>query len=161
VDHDGGQSCSACTTCLRDFSDATTVEAPAPQVLPHLRDDQYGLCDGDDIHDIIDRISAIDTQDRWLAKARDGLLHGSKLAALWIDRQLRETRHASLREVFRSELQLGTNIVRHPEFAEGVRALLIDKDRNPAWAYARSRDVPPEVLDGFFTAAVAGESPSP
>jgi hypothetical protein len=54
--------------------------------------------------------------------------------------------------VFRSELQLGTNIVRHPEFAEGVRALLIDKDRNPAWAYARSRDVPPEVLDGFFTA---------
>jgi enoyl-CoA hydratase/carnithine racemase len=142
---------SACTTCCATSAMRSTVEAPAPQVQPHLQTIN-GLCDGDDIHDIIDRISAIDTQDRWLAKARDGLLHGSKLAALWIDRQLRETRHASLREVFRSELQLGTNIVRHPEFAEGVRALLIDKDRNPAWAYARSRDVPPEVLDGFFTA---------
>jgi enoyl-CoA hydratase/carnithine racemase len=150
-DHDTAANHQRLHHLLRDFSDATTVEAPAPQVLPHLQTIN-GLCDGDDIHDIIDRISAIDTQDRWLAKARDGLLHGSKLAALWIDRQLRETRHASLREVFRSELQLGTNIVRHPEFAEGVRALLIDKDRNPAWAYARSRDVPPEVLDGFFTA---------
>jgi hypothetical protein len=77
--------------------------------------------------------------------------HGSKLAALWIDRQLYRTRHASLREVFQSELQLGTNIVRHPEFAEGVRALLIDKDRNPAWAYASSRDVPTTLLESFFT----------
>ena len=48
--------------------------------------------------------------------------------------------------------QLATNVVRHPEFAEGVRALLIDKDRNPAWQYQRSRDVPAEVLEGFFTA---------
>lgn len=136
---------------LRDFSDRPGAEVPPAQVLPHL-DTINALCDGDDIHDIIDRITGLETQDRWLAKARDGLAHGSPLAALWIDRQLRETRHASLREVFQCELQLGTNIVRHPEFAEGVRALLIDKDRNPAWTYASSREVPAAVLERFFTA---------
>lgn len=139
---------------LRGFSErsvAGEVEIPGGQVQPHL-DTINSLCDGDDIHDVIDRITGIETEDKWLAKARDGLARGSKLAALWIDRQLFETRHASLREVFIAELRLGTNIMRHPEFAEGVRALLIDKDRNPAWSYANSRDVPADVLESFFTA---------
>jgi hypothetical protein len=51
-----------------------------------------------------------------------------------------------------AELVLATNIMRYPEFAEGVRALLIDKDRNPAWRYKSTREVPPEVLDSFFQA---------
>lgn len=136
---------------LRGFSESANREMPVAQVEPHLPVIN-ALCDGDDIHDVIDRITAVETEDRWLAKARDGLLYGSKLAALWIDRQLFETRHSSLREVFQQELQLGTNIMRHSEFAEGVRALLIDKDRSPAWAYADSRAVPIEVLDQFFAA---------
>lgn len=135
---------------LRELSAAAPLHAPEPQLLPHLTTIN-ALCDGDDIHDVIDRITALQTDDKWLARARDGLRHGSKLAALWIDRQLWETRHCSLREVFQSELQLGTNIMRHPEFAEGVRALLIDKDRNPAWSYASSRDVPAALLEQFFT----------
>ena len=57
-----------------------------------------------------------------------------------------------MREVFQSEIQLATNIVRHPEFAEGVRALLIDKDRKPVWQYPCSRDIPADVIDGFFEA---------
>ena len=60
-------------------------------------------------------------------------------------------RHASLKEIFQAEIQLVTNIVRHPEFAEGVRALLIDKDRSPSWQYASTREVPQEVLATFFT----------
>ncbi|MEM1191572.1 MAG: enoyl-CoA hydratase/isomerase family protein [Pseudomonadota bacterium] len=136
---------------LHEAGERPEAELPAGQVQPHLAT-VNALCDGDDVHDVIDRILALETEDKWLARARDGLAHGSKLAALWIDRQLWETRHASLREVFQSELQLGTNIVRHPEFAEGVRALLIDKDRNPSWSFANSRDVPEDLLDGFFRA---------
>jgi enoyl-CoA hydratase/carnithine racemase len=136
---------------LREFSESGDVALPAAQVEPHLATIN-SLCDGDDIHDVIDRILSLDSEDRWLSKARDGLAYGSKLAALWIDRQLTETRLCSLREVFQSEVQLGTNIMRHPEFAEGVRALLIDKDRSPAWSYADSRSVPEAELEQFFTA---------
>ncbi|MDP5053900.1 MAG: enoyl-CoA hydratase/isomerase family protein, partial [Congregibacter sp.] len=130
---------------LRSFSENTRIDLPPAQVESHLTAIN-ALCDGDDIHDVIDRITGLETEDRWLAKARDGLIYGSKLAALWIDRQLFETRHSSLKQVFQQEVQLGTNIMRHPEFAEGVRALLIDKDRDPAWAYSDSRAVPAQLV---------------
>ena len=136
---------------LRPFAEQSVGQCPGGQVEPHLASIN-ALCDGDSVHEIIDNITTQQTNDPWLSKARDSLAHGSKLAALWIDRQLVETRHASLREVFRAEIQLATNIIRHPEFAEGVRALLIDKDRNPAWQFTASRDVPADVLDSFFEA---------
>ncbi|MFT6956695.1 MAG: enoyl-CoA hydratase/carnithine racemase [Halieaceae bacterium] len=135
---------------LRPFAQQSIGAWPAGQVEPHIATIN-ALCDGDDIHEIIDNIVGQTTEDPWLSKARNGLTHGSSLAARWIHQQLRVTRHMSLREVYLAEIQLVTNIVRHPEFAEGVRALLIDKDRNPAWCYSTSRDVTDEVLAPFFT----------
>ncbi len=136
---------------LRSFAEQSIGSCPAGQVEPHMGTIQR-LCDGDDVHQVIDNILAQQTDDPWLAKARDSLAYASKLAALWTERQLWETRHASLREVFQAELKLATNIMRHPEFAEGVRALLLDKDRQPAWLFPASRDVPAALLDEFFTA---------
>lgn len=136
---------------LRPFAGLSHAHTPAAQVEPHLATINT-LCDGDDAHAIIDNIVSLQTDDTWLAKGSESLAHGSPLAALWISRQLREMRLASLRECFQSEILLVTNIVRHPEFTEGVRALLIDKDRNPAWQYPVSRAVPPAVLDSFFSA---------
>ncbi len=136
---------------LRPFAEQSIGSCPAGQVEPHMGTIAR-LCDGDNVHQIIDNITAQQTDDQWLARARDGLAQGSRLAALWIERQLHETRHASLKEVFQAEIQLATNVVRYPEFAEGVRALLIDKDRNPAWQYSASRDVPEELMEQFFTA---------
>lgn len=136
---------------LRPFCEQSLERCPAGQVEPHMNTIAR-LCDGDDLHQVIDNITGLETDDRWLSRAAASLADGSKLAALWIDRQLWETRHASLKEVFQAEIQLVTNIVRHPEFAEGVRALLIDKDREPAWLYTSSRAVPAELLDRFFDA---------
>lgn len=136
---------------LRAFAELSVGQCPGGQVEPHLGSIAT-LCDGDDVHEIIDNILSQQTQDPWLAAARKGMAQGSPLAALVAYRQLVETRHASLREVFLAELVLATNIMRFPEFAEGVRALLIDKDRNPAWRYKSTREVPPEVLDSFFKA---------
>jgi enoyl-CoA hydratase/carnithine racemase len=136
---------------LRPFSEQSVGQCPGGQVEPHLGSINT-LCDGDDVHQVIDNIVSLQTQDSWLSRASDSLAHGSPLAALWINRQLLDTRHASLKEVFQAELQLVTNIVRHPEFTEGVRALLIDKDRKPSWQYTASRDVPAQVLESFFTA---------
>ena len=136
---------------LRPFAESSVGQCPGGQVEPHLGSIN-SLCDGDDIHGIIDNIVSLQTEDAWLSRAGESLARGSPLAALWTSRQLDEMRHASLKEAFQAELRLSTNIVRHPEFAEGVRALLIDKDRNPAWQYRTTREVPAAVLDGFFTA---------
>ena len=136
---------------LREFAGRSAAQMPDAQVEPHLS--RIGeLCDGDDIHAIIDNIVGQETSDRWLERARDALAQGSKFAACWIDRQLHNTRHSSLRECFQAELVLVTNVVRNAEFAEGVRALLIDKDRKPVWQYDTSRDVPEGALNNVFVA---------
>ena len=125
---------------------------PGAQVEP-LMDEINAWVSGDDLTVIVDRISRWQGDDSWLARAQGGLMNGSKLAAAWIFRQLNETRDANLETVFISELRLAANIMRHPEFSEGVRALLIDKDRNPQWSFGSVAAVPENVLDGFFSDA--------
>ncbi len=38
-----------------------------------------------------------------------------------------------------AELALALRMVRHPDFAEGVRAMVVDKDRNPRWSHEYTR----------------------
>ena len=127
------------------------VEQPDAQLEPHIDTINEWMA-GDDLGAIHARVMGWQDDDVWLGKACDGFAHGSPLAASWIFRQLNQTREATLEAVFESELILGCNIMRHPEFAEGVRALLVDKDRSPAWAYPDLASVPADVVDSFFTA---------
>ena len=48
------------------------------------------------------------------------------------------------------EYKISQGFVNHTEFFEGVRALLIDKDKNPKWKYQSVKDVKKEDLDFFF-----------
>lgn len=43
------------------------------------------------------------------------------------------------------------------DFYEGVRALLIDKDRNPKWEPAQLKDIPTSIVDQYFTQLPPGE----
>ena len=49
----------------------------------------------------------------------------------------------TLDDVLAQDLVLATYFVHHADFAEGVRAQLIDKDRRPRWSHARLEDVTP------------------
>ncbi|MEL4504993.1 3-hydroxyisobutyryl-CoA hydrolase [Luteococcus sp. H138] len=56
----------------------------------------------------------------------------------------------SVREVLAQDLVLARNYVADSDFVEGVRAQLVDKDRNPQWRHARVEDVPRELVLGMF-----------
>ena len=58
---------------------------------------------------------------------------------------------ASLIECLEREFAAGTAILRGHDFYEGVRAALIDKDRNPRWQPARLEEVREEDLLPYFT----------
>jgi enoyl-CoA hydratase len=50
---------------------------------------------------------------------------------------------------------VGPVLVDRPDFREGVRALLVDRDRTPHWQPATIEDVDPAVIAALFSAAAA------
>lgn len=66
-------------------------------------------------------------------------------------RLLREARRLpSLRECLVHEYRAALQVFASADFVEGVRAAIIDKDRNPRWAPARLEDVTPGIVDAYF-----------
>lgn len=57
----------------------------------------------------------------------------------------------SLEEVFEMENRLSHAFIKEPDFYEGVRAVLIDKDNKPQWRYADLKDVTPAKVESMFT----------
>lgn len=49
------------------------------------------------------------------------------------------------------EYVLACNLTAYPDFKEGVRALLIDKDNRPKWVHSSIDAVEQEEVDGFFS----------
>ena len=110
------------------------------------------ICLHNSLAEVIREIKEFDEDSHWFDKAKSAIEHGSPLSSVLIYEQLRRHRHSDLETVFLSEYQLATNVIRYPEFAEGVRALLIDKDKSPNWNFKHFSDVPCEVLESFFAA---------
>lgn len=65
-------------------------------------------------------------------------------------RQLQRAEGLDLADCFRMELGMARHCVLQNDFLEGVRALLIDKDKAPRWSPARMDDVTEEMIERFF-----------
>jgi len=64
---------------------------------------------------------------------------------------------ASLEECLVREYRAALEVFRSDDFREGVRAAVIDKDRNPKWSPPRVEDVTPEMLAPYFEEIGADE----
>lgn len=108
------------------------------------------LCAGTDLGAIVDRIVRGGAEDEWLQRAAKSLATGSPstMALIWELRKRAES--LSLADVFRLELIVAMQCCAHPDFSEGVRALLIDKDGKPRWTPERLDAVTPAWLAEHF-----------
>jgi len=71
--------------------------------------------------------------DPWLARAAATFLAGSPGSARLSHTLISRARHQSLADVFRMEYVASLHCCAEPDFREGIRALLIDKDKSPRW----------------------------
>ncbi|MDA8484896.1 enoyl-CoA hydratase/isomerase family protein [Pseudomonas resinovorans] len=94
-----------------------------------------------------------------LARAAKTLAAGCPLTAHLVWEQIRRAKHLSLVEVFRMEYAMSLNCCRHPEFPEGVRARLIDKDNAPRWHWPDVASIPRAVIEAHFTPVWDGRHP--
>ncbi|MDO9353868.1 MAG: enoyl-CoA hydratase/isomerase family protein, partial [Solirubrobacteraceae bacterium] len=80
-----------------------------------------------------------------------GILSKSPTSVKVALRGLREARDmASLEDALQQELRISCGFLTHPDFVEGVRAQVIDKDRKPQWSPTKLEEVDGATVDGFF-----------
>ena len=97
--------------------------------------------------------------DPLLAAAGQRLHEGCPLTAHLVWEQIRRARYLSLAQVFQMEYTMSLNCCRHPEFSEGVRARLLDKDNTPHWHWPDVAQVPAAVVEAHFTKVWEGRHP--
>jgi enoyl-CoA hydratase/carnithine racemase len=139
----------AISKLLHQFEATCIVSQPLGNVQSHY-DQIQSMTDADTVPELFDSITAYSGDDQWMTKAVAGLANGCPITPYLVQEQLVRTRHLSLADIFRLELIMSTNCAKRGHFKEGVRALLIDKDRNPQWLPKTVSEVSREEVESFF-----------
>jgi len=98
----------------------------------------------DSVPDIIARLEG-DGGD-WAQQTLATLRGMSPSSLFWSFEIIRRGAASTLPQALQSELVLTRMVTRHADFQEGVRAMVVDKDRQPKWQPARVEDVKPEEI---------------
>lgn len=117
-----------------------TAQLPLPQVLPRQATLDE-LCAGSTLYELdqrfrkeLSRAENDPASDPWITHALKTYAAGSPHSAQVTFEQIKKGARLSLAQCFEMELELSTLCMGHPDFFEGVRARLIDKDGTPKWA---------------------------
>jgi enoyl-CoA hydratase/carnithine racemase len=122
---------------------------PGPLQTHHTAIQQW--CQGPDLAAIADHIRALSTHDdAWLRRAAKTFSAGSPGSARLCFELLRRVRHLSLAQVFQQEYIVSLQCGVQGDFQEGIRALLIDKDKQPKWRPADLSGATREWVQRYF-----------
>jgi enoyl-CoA hydratase/carnithine racemase len=102
----------------------------------------------DTLAQIVQRLEA-DGGD-WATRTLEMLRGVSPSALCWTLKALQRGADLTLPQALDAEFALTHTTMRHPDFAEGVRAMVVDKDRKPRWQPARIEDVDPAAIEALF-----------
>ncbi len=146
LDWSAGDPCEQIEALLTDLQEAPGQALPPPVLLPHqARID--ALLAGRSLRGVLARLEGAKLDEPALVQGRETCLRGSPISRAILWRQFWQARRQSLAEVFADELTLSVNCVLRGDFVEGVRALLIDKDKSPRWQAPQTGEA---WLDAFY-----------
>ncbi|HWT13925.1 MAG TPA: enoyl-CoA hydratase/isomerase family protein [Allosphingosinicella sp.] len=143
--------------------DAYLAHAQAPPPPARIKQDRDKICrlfEADSLERIIADLRA-DGSD-WALKQVETLRRKSPTACKVSLRLLEKS--SALRDFageMGMEYALMAHVSAHPDFAEGVRALLVDKDNEPLWRPASPEEVTEEMVEKMFDPLAPEDSWSP
>jgi enoyl-CoA hydratase len=144
---------------IEPILDALSAPAPAARIVAH--------------REAIDRFFGEDTLEEILAalEADGGEWAADQLATLRTKSPqackvslhlVREGRHMpSFEDEMRQEFAVASRVVQRPDFVEGVRAVIVDKDNAPRWSPATVEGVTDHVIDQIFAPLPEGQQWEP
>lgn len=114
----------------------------------------------DSFEDIIASLDADESE--WAMKELATLRTKSPQTCKVALRQLREAAgFEDFADNMRQEYRIGSRVLTRPDFAEGVRAVIVDKDNEPKWDPATPEGVNDDLLDAIFAPLPADEEWKP
>ena len=102
----------------------------------------------DTVVEIVRRLEAEGTD--WAKRTLEMLRRASPSALCFTLKALQQGADLTLPQALDAEFALTHATMAHPDFVEGVRAMVVDKDRKPHWQPTRIEDVDPAAIDAMF-----------
>lgn len=128
------------------------LEENADKIARHFASDKY--------EDILASLEEEDSD--WSHKERDTLGTKSPQTCKVALRQLAESAQMTdFADNMRMEYRIGSRVLVRPDFAEGVRAVIVDKTHDPKWNPATPEEVSEELIDSIFAPLPADEEWKP
>ncbi len=125
------------------------ADAPPPVVLADHVAEIDEIFEADTLEEILARLSA--SPSGWAQKATASAQSRSPLSMKLTLAGVRAAREmSSLEDALNLEYRLTTRLFEHGEFIEGIRALLVDKDKAPRWNPATLAEVTNEMVAAFL-----------
>lgn len=134
---------------------AVAVEPPSAPILEHHR--WIDACFGEDTAEEIVQALQADGSPA-AAEAATAILTKSPTSVKVALAAMRRAQYSrSVQEVLRQDYRVGYHLLRGPDMREGIRAQLVDKDRNPQWSPATLEDVSMETVITHFDPVHGGD----
>ena len=136
---------------LDDVLARYATDVPSSELAEH-RDEIERVFGSGSLTDMVGRLTG---DDVWTKSTREAL-ESLAPSSLWITAELvRRGAQLTLEQCLDLELVLGAEVTRNADFIEGVRAVLVDKDRNPSWNPPSIDDIDPEAIEALFAEITA------
>ena len=139
--------------------DALAAPPPDAPLLAH-RDAIDRLFAADDLETIL---AALDADGGDWAQVQRATLATKSPQAMKVSLKLvlDGAQMPTFEDEMRQEYAVAVHVVQRPDFAEGVRALIVDKDNAPRWNPATPAEVSDHMIDRIFAPLPAGEEWTP
>jgi enoyl-CoA hydratase len=138
-----------------DDVEAAVAAAPAPEaaqapMLPAAQPWIDAAYAADAVEEILERLHA--RPEEGAARAAEAIAAKSPTSLKVALRSLRQARElTTLEECLVRELPTSCAFLDGHDFMEGIRAAVVDKDRNPRWSPSTLEDVSPEAVDRYVS----------
>lgn len=137
------QDDAAITACLEQL--------PAAPLPPRQVDDvPASLHPRGSVLEVAERVRALGGRSSWIDAAIAAMNRGCPTSVGIVVEQLHRASALGLADCFRLEMVVATHCAHHADFAEGVRALIIDKDNQPRWRFATIEVLPEAYVAEHF-----------
>jgi enoyl-CoA hydratase len=127
---------------------AGLAATPGPPAVAPRQAQVDALFAGDDVRAILARLEA--APEAWARAAAETLRYLCPTSLKVTLRALRAARGQPFDAAIRTEYRICVRMTGRPDFREGVRAMLIDKDKQPRWHQASLDAVSADDVESFF-----------